>query len=470
MLSSEINYHSLLDSWAEHTLFHISQSTILPDKAMLIAARLLLVDRLDNSERFSIGSWPNSNCTSSTIRDAFVSDDEENILFIINMQRHGTITLNFEIPEGWIEQPDINHKIEDFLTCRVFINPTIKRSIIITNKMSVETFHYFCGLFRRLAPWYFEEKPLTDEEKAYLASFFYDDRPGGPHYSETINILYALKQKCFNKMRTEYLLNGFTKNIHEAQMTKIKDQNESIKRNIDRYFDEISSLNQQIQDNNLRLIAYRNMNDKEDHILEFITNNDNIIVTGANNGNATFRFEVNTYFEEYDEDVFESMLEDKKSLFYLDGEGQEYVGINEHFIDDDNKKLFMTALYSKTFRMRMKAGYKFNLKESSVCALDRYSLDTVDDTRMINPHIGYFSCLGGYQSAIVRYLMDGDIPGAITTCQLSAASVNLQETPTMTRFMQDIYGRHSEEKIYEDKDGKLYTALEVLDILQGGNK
>ena len=455
MLSEYINSTEMLYSWARQAMPNICISD-LDDYSIHHVARLLMIDRNPEIEltitRYVVTDPDN-------IR--FETSDDVSIYHARYLRVYSEwdkYAEQIKVPEGWKEQPDIQQRAELFMHLKFYVNEEKKKTVIVSNNTGIEGLHYFAGLFRRMVPWLFTEKPLTDNEKQLLGSFFRDKYED---FSVANDHVMEDKREIIRDIKVNYLMGRFQTTLRANKIRGLERENENIRSRIDELFSRIATCNRDLQNNNIMLLGYRSMSNGQDKaLIDFLKSDKDIdILETASNGDSV-KLRIKTYCDEYDPDVMESMLQEDESLLYVDGYGDRYDCVPA-FNDRANKKKLWQAIYNGTLKLRMVADYTLNIADNTVMG----GYEDMITTCMPNPHIYHHHCIGSYKTQIIQMLMKGNIPGAIAICKASAGSVNLQETPTMNPFMADLYHNFADRKILEDRNGNLYTPVEALEVL-----
>ena len=455
MLNDYINSSEMLFSWAKNAMPNISTSDF-EDYSLIHVARMLMIDRYPETH---LGIF--RYVVTSADKVSF-SGSESVAIYHARYTRvcndWDTYVKDIQVPEGWKEQPDIQQRAELFMHLKFYVNEQEKRTVIVTDKTDINAVHYFAGLFRRMVPWLFIEKPLTDSEKLLLGSFFKDNYD---EFTKANDALMAEKRDVMRDIKINFLMGRFQATLRTNKIKGLERDNENIRNRIDELFTRITNYNRDLQNNNIMLLGYRSMGNEQDKtLIDFLRSDKDIdIIDTAANGDFV-RLRIRTYLDDYDPDVMESMLEDNESLLYVDGYGDRYDCVPA-FNDWENKKKIWQAIYDGTLKLRMVADYTLNIADNTV----EGNYGDVVTTSMPNPHLYHHHCIGSYKTQIIQMLMKGNIPGAIAVCKASAGSVNLQETPTMNPFMADLYHEFANKKILEDCDGNLYTPVEALEVL-----
>ena len=177
--------------------------------------------------------------------------------------------------------------------------------------------------------------------------------------------------------------------------------------------------------------------------------------------------------EYFEEDIVESVLENKRSFIYSYSDYSDY-GISKEDMGLLIKKVFL----DKEIKLRVCAAYQLDI--SSDVHTRTIGSVTDDDTRLSkfgtyvpNPHIERYSCMGDYQYVVNECLSDGDYIQALEQCVASAISLNFADSTVMEFFMEKLYRRNSRNyniKAFELPTGEIVDPKDAIKWIHENDK
>lgn len=340
------------------------------------------------------------------------------------------------------------------LNARFYVGKSGRETIIVCENLNLPAYHLLQSLVPRLLPQFFAEAPLDADELALL---------------EALTLRTATEyERCLSKLAERLDLREFTikRIIGDFEKAGRREEICRTQQKIARYKKEVADLRErycsylwQIDDLNVQLSGQETaLNSASDgsELIDYFVHNRHI--TPLRVSGRVLVIAVKTFLESFDPEQFRTYSQNSHSFLY---EGYECGG---RFADIKNREKMLNAIFSdeSTLKVKICSNYSLDLRGSGSCSLQFHYDDEFSDY-LPNPHIHYFACLGNYAMYIDQALQNGDIIGAIEQCVASAKSLNLAESPTVRRFLNDMF--NSRRNIIRLPDGKDVTPEEALDYL-----
>lgn len=364
--------------------------------------------------------------------------------------------------KNWSELKKIEEFYKKSFRTVCFINPVQKSVYLFVENLDVKKLHYLeCSILAFL-PWYFDaEKGVTKDEMDLIKSL----REKTPNkYLDCIEKIAAgmdIKRKS-----VEVLLDGFESRSEKKEC-------EDIRRQINDCIEKILELKRGIKntlehkaDCEIRLMGLENKTKNEgsdSEIMNYFLSNKNITLEDVTNN--TIVFSCRDYATYYDEDMLETLLENKSSYLYYNRGGSSITA-------EEMEMLLRTIFIDQKLKMKFCAAYEFDIKGSVRGLSDfKFGYECKDCTP--NVHIDNYRCLGNYEIVINEYLLKNDYIGAIEQCVASCKSLNWADSTVINELMRRLYGVSGSGKnvrCIELPDGSVVEPKEAIKWLKEENE
>lgn len=480
MFSKIINDNELCSRYADAIFPNIrSTQDYRGDKSFTSTLRALLPTRLSEDEIIEVRIYADS-LSESDIKD--ISADEfvttyygrrigENRISICNIE--GTDAGNTaafkkieesftSIHKGFKELPVLHNFFYKQAYVRFYINEEIKSTVVIVGKLNIRAWHMIQSVISVIIPWWFKDKPITEEEHRLVASL---TERSSDAYEELI-AEFASKYD-FRSAKIKESLKGVTvasyRNSLENTEYNIREKRNSLERNIAQYSQLMRELNE-LNIQHVGLTQLINNGGEDTELIEYFIRNKNIELVSAEDGRINIV--AKTYLNAIDEEVFDSFYNNDSSIFYRGYEIRKDI-----FEDLAARKELINAIFGseRVLKLRLCGYYHLSLG-SDVSTSSGYVYPQSCRNYIPNPHIQYHGCLGDYRVYMRKYLTEGDIVSAVEQCIASAGSVNLAETVSSEHLIWDLFGAYCDKKIIELPDGTECTPEEAYKYITEINK
>ena len=396
-----------------------------------------------------------SNSDAGKVTLVNLNGDDEAIKYIIEKADE-----QISIFPGWKKLQKVSDFYRKTFKVGCYISEELQSTILLVeNLVDMRVFHYLqCSIFAFL-PWFFDPKVGVTEDEMALINSLRERTP--EKYEEAISKL--AEQYDFRTLRINKYLDGFeTKALvsqKESLINKIENimnQIETLDRRISEYIKEKSDVDVRIMGINEKILSM----EEDTELKEYFLCNDKLQLEEVSGDTLTFTCW--NYLEYFDEDIAETVINNKHSFVYV-CDGRKY----DNVIPQKDMEKFMRAVFlDGILKIRFCAAYSFGLN-GYVHGIQGYKYDGTYNKCMRNPHIDRYSCLGNYERVIDQFLIKGDYISAIEQCIASVKSLNFGDSVVMEKFVQDLYGISGNPNVcVELPDGRVVNPKDAIEYLK----
>lgn len=476
MFSKEMTGLTLANEIASSLFSNINGDKFRSDESFVATLRALLHSRVPKEESITLQHRTSNygveqlsgsgsrDCVRAFLRDHDIMYGARGVLLIHSFEGSDEDNtacfrvLDDGLPKvisGFKLLTDLSAWIESDAKFRakIYVNAETRNTIIFTEKMSVKRWHMLESLISRYFPWYFESNPMTDEEVEIVKTL---TKRYAPSYETKIQE-YA-KRFDFRTQIIKNKLTGFETHFDRRKLREVRSQLETMSRRIRELESQFATYYRQTDD--LRIqeagLVDRIENgggDGSSELLDYFLCNNNLQLISVDGGKI--EFVVTTTLANFDPDAAERVINNERSHFYSGIE-------NEKMTKARVKRLMTEVFLNDGMKIRLCAAYWLNFDEGSYRGIEGYRFPSeiiMDHTP--NQHIQAFHCLGGNERTIRESMRNRDYVGAVAACVQSAKSVNVLESQTTGRMMQELFSTRI-GKVIEMPDGSTMTPLEAV--------
>lgn len=416
------------------------------DAAIPAELTVLLKDRVSDPGTkpwMTISAGSMIRCSMEGLNEC---DTVENILSLMSVEEF----TEDENEQGHYESlKDIETYLADRnIQSRIYVNRQKKRTIVLVKDMTPSSYHVMGAFVSRLLPWYFEDAPLTQEERELARAMTKRDP------SDFYRMIERLTEERFS----------FREEIIHAAMDDYKEKyfsihRERINNEIEHLYQGISEAEETIRYKRREIlqktITLNGLNADEDskELLEFILGCKSISIADFRGEDITF--DIKTTLSNYNRDDAEACVMNPNAYIYDYRNG---------FTAEEAQKLLIAIFIEERFAVKMYAQIRANLVAGTMAAVAGF-IDMPG--YMSNQHIKQHHCLGGNGEAIMAALNAGNDIGALNAMIASVANINVSEEVSNRYFFEILFS--TKEKVLVDYDGNEYTPEEAIALLEGEN-
>lgn len=336
-----------------------------------------------------------------------------------------------------------------------FVEMEQKRVLLVVSGMDMRKMHYLQCAILAIFPWYFDKsKGITADEMELVKSLRETSEATYLALLEKLSGRYDFRESGIRKM-----LDGFETRFERAELTRLTNELERRRRDIESYKNEIASLLRTVRDLELKSWGIRTKvkedegNDSE--IMEYFLGNKSVQLDSVTDDKI--QFHVKTYLRYFDRDNAATLANNRRSCIY-----QGFSGAPS---GDDMELLFRALFVDPKPKLRVVSWAKYvlylggNVDCISGATTPSDCLDALPNT-----HIQQFHCMGQYTSTIAECMLENDYIGSLEQCVASAGSLNMIDYAVMSQFPKDLF--QGNRKCVELPDGKIVSAKDAIEWLK----
>lgn len=348
----------------------------------------------------------------------------------------------------------------------VFIFPSVRSTVVLVSKFDLRWWHLLQSVVPRLLPWYFNDTPLTEVESSLLKSLTLSD---STNYKKIITQISEQMD-----LRTEMIretLKPITGKFYDCKLQRLqllqeqeRDRIKDLEHSLQMSYERLTSL--AIEELGVR--EHRQQNDTTDtEIVEYFIHNKSLTITKTNS--ESFYFVVSTTLNSWDPDMCDRLISNVGvSCLYRDTRFDSGYASDGELSEYDKQRLLSEIFVRETIKIRVCAQFHLDYGANSITC-GSISGELIDyETRVPNPHINYYSCLGNNAAAINKAVSSSDYVSAVALCCAAASNINLAESSTVSRLMSAVYDPN---KTYlELPDGSIVNAIDAVKWIKETNR
>lgn len=325
-----------------------------------------------------------------------------------------------------------------------YVDVEHRRSIMLIQNMDIRTYHVAMVMLPKLLPWFFQEHPLTDAEKDLLNSILKDEN-ADVRLEETFQKFFE-EYHFSDRLFREQLLR-VEKEARECKLEAMRNTVRRIRHDLKTFQDTINDLLKELYIKEEEYESFRMYPEKSaDDLVDYITKNKAVEIIDVEG--TILKVKTKALFNWYDSDQLERALSHSDSLWYTCSR-----------IDRDETEALLTAIFlQEKYHIRAYAKFEIDM-HGGLYAMDATS---VSENRIPNTHLGYYNCMGGYNSKINRAMEERDFIEVLELCISSTSSLNMSDTTVCSKFIELLTDEYYDLPILEDDEGNLVSPCCVV--------
>lgn len=317
--------------------------------------------------------------------------------------------------------------------------------------------HMAASCFHRLVPWLFKDKPLF-ADKINLMRMIYEGRYSD--FEAKADEIYK-----YLDLDTEFLqaqLSGFCCDMTVKKIERLESEIIEAQKIIKDEYQRIFEAEKRLRERQLELAALRSFRsgpyEKDNELIEYLKHSSSLVFLGKEDRYIKIGYV--GYLNDCDERAFRACIENEKFNYI-------YSRIPH---SPDLAKRFLEAVWGE-HRFNLRTYCEWRVGNDASAGVVRHSsmgerFELIQN-RIRQPHIDKFACYAGYEKMLLKYAMEDDFIGVLTTIAASSASLNWNDSTVVGSLLGDLFDSDcSSIKWFEDKGGNLFTTEEVIDILK----
>ena len=340
----------------------------------------------------------------------------------------------------------------------IYNNPEAKQSVIAMAEISMYQWHTLvAGITACYAQWSTERGKYTEHEIKMLRSLA-DPSMGVDDYMDALEGI-ASKIFDFQAEAKKFYLDGFEKRAVEGKIRSLRDQAESLMRDIRDYQERLKDYyDRKAGVDALLNAAINGGSDTENELMEYFVANKKLFVDSVSDDDNLFYY-VGGYIDNFDVEFFERCLENDNSILY-----RRYDHISPGNITREDYIALMKAVFLDE-KIKMKVFSKWKIGTGgyieAVCE-DNPPMQLKD--HLPNPHLMYYRCYGSFEPDLMKAARECDYVRAVDISSAENGNVNFNDVTVMEKFIRDILTKNT--KFLELPDGTAATSTEAIEWLK----
>ena len=326
-----------------------------------------------------------------------------------------------------------------------------KRKCLLVVKNMVKGEEKLAPAIPLLFPWYFREKPLSDDEVELL-------RLKDGEWKDVIERLDR-ENKIYEKIQKKEVMTAVNKWSPSGSMNKLNilmQQEQDIENKMYGLVAELQRLRGKKMETQMKILGIQQSIGQEDdklknELIDYLCHNQHIRVETANEDSMLFS--CGDYLTYYDEEAASNIIQNTHSDIYLYSEANH----------EDTAMLLEAIFVRRIFRIKLCAAFEIGAS-FVIKPFNNFNFDWFYKGYIPNPHIDVYQCLGGYQSIIDSGTLDAI--GLMEQCLAACKSLNVLDSPVMKKFVRSLFGTGS----CIEYSGTLLNAYEAIDMLKKTEK
>lgn len=473
MFNKELSNLTLTSDIANDVFPRITGDRYNYDNSFLATLRALLAPRMSEDDRINIRVRIRNDREAAikAMNDKDAAEElsrgiENNTVFVCGFNgTENCVTLSFKKIESCFLKSNPNYKeLEDLhvfmskqANVRFYINEETRSVAIFAGCLNIRTWHFIQSLTSRFLPWYFTDKPLSDDEKSLVRSL---TKKLSTTYEELIEKSAEIYD--FRTKRIFKILDNFEKDAKRGQLSEVQRSIISVNNDIENYMRCYSDCIEKLDALRIKEcgLTYQIENGECNHdFAEFIARNKHVNIIEARG--TTIKMYVDCTLENYDPDLYERMFKNDRSYLFIG-----YNPTAEVFASLEARKKFLNAVFSDERCLKIKlCGYFVLDTRGNASSEIGHHFPEEYNHFLSNPHFHHHACLGNNRPIINKCLKDGDYMGAVIQCISAASNLNFSEgSQTVAPFLEKVFAARC-NKIILLPNGESVTPTEAYNWL-----
>lgn len=363
--------------------------------------------------------------------------------------------------KGWKKLDTASQYIDKDGHALVYQNEKKQGVMITTTKpFLLKVIHLAASCLPTLMPWFFKDKPLTENETAMLR-MLYDQKE--KEFLKVMDDVFAAGD--FYGKKLQAALKGFCSRNYDNEISRGQRNVDSIRRDIDNLLSSVRDKTRSLENAQIQLAAIRDRacctDDVEKELADYLKRNK--ALTFLKKSDDQIYIGYTGYLNDCDEAYFRNCVEKKAN-------NRSYVYEDTPY-DIELTRDFFIAIW-KTHRFNLRTYCEWVIDSSccvdAVMGSNMEGRDEMMKDRIRQPHIDRHGCYDGYRQTFSDLASRHDFVGALTLISASSASINWNDSTVVHGLMRSLFCDNDRKtfKCLEDADGNQYTVDEVFEILR----
>lgn len=435
----------------------------ITELSLVATCRALFYPRMDDDEKLLVRSINLQGNNFESNFNAMLFGNASNAtldIIIVDREKIKEVDDLFAGKERWEEIEKVKLFYAQHFPVRCYANSSIRSSLIIAEMPRssdgvLKCYHALQACLLSANPWFYDTEKdqalITENEIRMMQSFLDGDYDT---YQKTLEEFE--REVGFREEAILMRLADFEKDVDRQRLRGVEDQITGLSSDIANLMDRLSNKIASRKELQLREQAIRiGIDQKKDcfMIRDYFASNKNAKFIKANDVCLTFAIE--TYLSDWNQSALRNAIHNRRSVMF-DQVPHEYHDIAE--------KLYEKIFETKEIKVPMTGIFclEANGRLSAVSGMS----SSVKDDSMPNPHLDFYSCLGGYESDIIQAMENEDWAFALEIAYVAAGNVNFEDSTVMYDWTKFIFTKECNMRsCFELPDGSRVTLKKALQYI-----
>ena len=448
------------------TMFPYVEGSDGYDGALVSVLRATLHDKI-GEDKLYVTKWNLDRSDDDRSKEMFKNNVLENdcTFTIINYEDNSRfpdwLLKNFEEATKetkWTRIQRITSFFDKLFDVACYCNADMKSTVLMIGRIDVSRIHYVtCAIFA-MFPWYYipksegHESNVTKDDKDLVQSL----REVTPEKFRTAIGVFEAKYDFYTPRLQN--LGNIEDDWREREIDEMRNRSNNLRDRIQRMYNELAEISKHKEtvDRNLLGWMIGEKRENEYTIKQYLIDNAknvHMIESGTDYMVLQFMQDL-TYFNE---DLAESFINGSRDPLRSMRPSSAVLSA------DEMKVLFNALFVDRTAVLQFAAGYNINVRASRVDPRGDFSFDYAAANSFPNPHINRYTCIGGYEQAMLNGMSSANYIAVFEQCAASCASLNFSDGTVMEFFVKEFYKCN---KKCVRINGVLYTPKEAANEIK----
>lgn len=354
-------------------------------------------------------------------------------------------------------QPNLTYFFGTRFGVYAFTNTDLRITLVVTTYLNPQKYHWLQAVLPMLMPWYWANEGGAVQLEPNVLTLL--EKLNSTDSEAYLSILKDFANELdIDNLYNDSKLKGFLTFAQRRSLDAARADVESKRRDVANLLDRIGEYTRAINEKLAYIMGLEMASDdsKAEEFANYIRENKAIKTISFTD--SVMRILCNGFFEYYDSDQIESLLDSHRSMIYSNVEDTPLAG-------NKIEKLMRALFVDGTLRIRVMAEFDINVNESRISAISGASYPAEYKDYLPNPHIEGYSCIDGYRSTMAQYIAEGNFIGAVEQCIASTSTMNFFDSTVTGRLVRDMVGCYDTRKCIMLPDGSFVTIKDAMAYL-----
>lgn len=357
-----------------------------------------------------------------------------------------------EYPEGFEHLLDIETFLSDRrINAHIVINESRRQSIVLVDGLNIISFHTMGVFVSRLLPWYFKDKPLTEEETSFVKTMIASDGEG---FKRMCNELTEQRFDLRSAM-IHMALDGYRERYINTMRDSLKGEINYLEEQIESHYNRIRENRRAIMEKSIRFNGLSVVGEDVEDLTSFLIDTESIDIKSVSN-DGELRIGVATTLSNFDRDDAENVVTNPDAYIYAR---------TGSYSTEDAMALLKEIFVEETYVIKMYAEFALNLIQRYAQSIRGFN---PKGGYMPNKHMQLHACLGNNGEMIRQAFDSGNDIGVVNAIIASVANINVSEAASNEAFFNELF--ITADKVIIAPDGEEITVMEAIRRIKEENE